>query len=209
MATAIGAYATAANVKTRLGRTDAADDTLIQKYCDQVNQQIETRILHPAAPVGSAVYTFDGSDAVDQGRSILVPMGVRAVTLFEIAQSTNGAFVTVAATDYFLRPNVADRPQGWPAWKITLADIALGATPTRFAAGIGNIRSTMTTGFAVIPDDLVDCGETTVVRAFQARRTGQNDTAGSDAQGQAIISRILANEWKEVLNYYRIDRMVG
>ena len=209
MATAIGAYAQLVNVKLRLLRGDAADDALIQKYCDQVNQQIETRLLHPVAPVGSAVYTFDGSDAVDQGRSILVPMGVRAVTLFEVAQSTNGAFVTVAATDYFLRPNLADRPQGWPAWKITLADIALGATPTRFYPGIGNVRVTMTTGFAAIPDDLVDCAETTVVRAFQARRTGQNDTAGTDATGQVIISRILASEWKEVLNYYRIDRMVG
>lgn len=42
MATATGAYATAALVKARLGITDTADDALLGTICDQVNQFIES-----------------------------------------------------------------------------------------------------------------------------------------------------------------------
>ena len=59
MATATGAYATAALVKARLGITDTTDDALIGSICDQVNQFIESpqgcgRIIAPHV-VGNGV----------------------------------------------------------------------------------------------------------------------------------------------------------
>lgn len=42
MATAVGAYATLTTVKLRLGITDTTDDTLLQGFCDQANQIVET-----------------------------------------------------------------------------------------------------------------------------------------------------------------------
>ena len=59
MATAVGSYATRADVKTRLGITDTTDDSLIDSLCNQVNQSIETytgRILAPW-PVSSTAIT--------------------------------------------------------------------------------------------------------------------------------------------------------
>ena len=49
----------------------------------------------------------------------------------------------------------------------------------------------------------MDCAETVVVRAFQARRTGQGDIVGNADTGQAVISRILAAEWRDLLTRYK------
>lgn len=207
-ATAIGAYAQLPGVKVRLGRltTDTKDDELLQKFCDQVNQQVETRLRRPVCPVPSATYLFNGFDALDRGRTMYIPWGVRSVDLLRVAPQTNGTLLTVAATDYLILPSLMYRtPVGAPGDRIAFVDIPISGITSVFYPGQLNVELTMTCGWDAIPDDLVDCAETTTVRAFQARRTGQGDTSGSDDLGRTIISRILAAEWRDVINRYRLE----
>lgn len=207
-ATAVGTYAQLPGVKMRLGRdtSNTADDEILQKYCDQVNARMETLLRAPICPIASATYLFNGFDAVDQGRSLLVPWGVRSVSLIRVAPQTNGTFLTVASTDYVILPPAMQRqPVGAPGDRISFVDFPVSGTTSRFYPGFTNVEVTMTCGWDFIPDDLVDCGETTAVRAFQSRRTGQGDVVGSDDMGRTIISRILATEWREVIRSYRSE----
>jgi hypothetical protein len=202
VATAIGAYATASLVKARLfaaGVTDTADDTLIGTICDQVNQFIEgpagaQRVL---APITSAIYLFDG----DNSNYLIYPPGIRAVSLLEIADYTGGAFTTVTSTEYFLRPLAQDRdsPQH-PATQVWLGD---QGTYRYFRLGWANVRITMTTGWAAIPDDITDVALTTAVRAWHARQSGQADIIGNDDTGAPLVSRYVAPHHRGILAAYR------
>jgi hypothetical protein len=109
MATATGAYATAALVKARLfaaGVTDTADDTLIGTICDQVNQFIESpqgcgRVLAPR-PVGSGVASANEIQSVTLAKSVGNVTGGHWTLTFEgstttdLAWNVNGAALQVA-----------------------------------------------------------------------------------------------------------------
>ena len=202
MTTAIGAYATTALVKARLlaaGVTDTADDTLIGTIVDQVNQYIEgpqgtRRVL---APVSSAIYLFDG----DGTNCLYYAPGIRAVSLLEVADYTGGSFTTLASTEYFLRPLAQDRdsPQ-WPATWVYLNN--MGAYRW-FRSGIANVRLTMTTGWAAIPDDIIDVALTMAVRAWHARQSGQADIVGTDETGAPVVSRFVSARDRGTLAAYR------
>lgn len=202
MATAIGSYATTSTLKARLlaaGVTDTADDTLLGTICDQVNQMIEGpsgtgRVL---APISSAAYLFDG----DGTNCIYYGPGIRAVSLLEVAEYTGASFATVTSTEYFLRPLAQDRdsPQH-PATRIYLSDLG---TYRYFRVGYANVRVTMTTGWAAIPDDIIDVALTTATRAWHARQSGQADIVGTDETGAPLVSRFVAPYHRGVLNAYR------
>src|SRR5690349_4289549 len=98
MATALGSYATTATLKTRLGITDTTDDALFATICDQSNAYVEGYTGRPICAIGSTSYTFDGYNALENGRCLIVPMlGVRAIGTLEVAPYTGADFVTVPA----------------------------------------------------------------------------------------------------------------
>jgi hypothetical protein len=199
MATAIGTYATLAAVKTRLGITNSTDDALLSTLCDQINQHIETVVGRVLAPVASAIYLFDG----DGSRVLRVTAGIRAVTLLEIAPETGAAYVTIAAGEYFLRPLAQERQLGWPATKIVMSDRpSAGTAYSYFPRGLSTARVTMTTGWAVIPDDVAELAITATVRAWTARMAGQADVIGTDEYGKPIISRYLSGRDRDTLRDY-------
>jgi hypothetical protein len=206
VATAIGTYATATNVQTRLGVTLSAGDlTLVGRYCDQVNSRIEGITRRVLAPITYTAALFDGNDSLENGRCIVIPRGLLTISLLRIALYTGGAFTAVPATDYFIQPNPQERDPGWPGTELWMSDVPTAAnTVPYFASGFANIEITGTGGWAAMPDEIVDCAETVVIRAFQARRTGQSDAQGTDATGATIISRILASEWKQLLDRYTL-----
>ena len=202
MATAIGAYATTALVKARLlaaGVTDTTDDTLIGTIVDQTNQWIEgpAGVGKVLAPVSSAAYLFDG----DGSNCLVYLPGIRAISLLEMADYTGGTFATVASTEYFLRPLAQDRgsPQH-PASQIWLGD---RGTYRYFRLGFANVRVTMTTGWAAIPDDIIDVALTTAVRAWHARQSGQADIIGNDETGAPLVSRYVAPHHRGIIQSYR------
>lgn len=201
-ATAIGAYATAALLKTRMGVSDTADDTALGLICDAVNAYIEGpqccgRVI---APVTSAVYLFDG----DGSRVLRYPKGIRAVTLLEVAQNTNGAYQTVPSTDYRLRPGPADLTPGWPYTRIEMVDIPVGSMGF-FPFGYDTVRVTMTTGWAAIPDDITDVALTAATRAWGSVQAGQQDIVGTDDMGRPLVSRFFSSRDMGTLRAYSVN----
>ena len=201
MATATGTYATAALAKARIGGTfDAADDAVIASLCDQINQYIEDTTGRVLAPVASATYLFDGD-----GLGVLhFPAGIRAVTLLEIADSTGAAFSTVASTDYYLRPLAQDRRPGWPAMEIRFSNAPVG-TYTTFRSGYANVRVTMTTGWAAIPDSIIELALSSVVRAWHARQIGQPESL--DGGGAPVVTNYLSRRDRATLALYSRSRL--
>src|SRR4051812_23476236 len=108
MTTAIGAYATTAALKARANIGDTTDDTVLGTICDQVNQYIETKTRRVLAPVGSATFLLDGNgqDCFEFAR------GIRAITDLSVGDVTGGTRITLASTEYFLRPAAHDRLPG-------------------------------------------------------------------------------------------------
>ena len=205
MPTAIGAYATLADVKLRMGRTDTADDTLIQQLCDETNQWIEGYTGRVIAPYSATIYTLDGSQAT--GTYLDVPIGVRTLTTVEVAPYTGAAFTTLPATDAYLRPAAATLPPGWPATTLLLSDYATGGYAT-WPSGLANIRLTGTFGFAAIPDDVRGVAIARVVRMFHGRQAGQADIIGSDETGSPIVSRYTSPADLATLNRYKRNHVV-
>lgn len=199
-ATAIGAYATFALLKTRLGIADTTDDSVLASICDQINQYIETKVGRVLAPIASATYTFDG----DGSRCLRYPKGIRAVTLLECAQYTGAAYQTVASTQYFLRPGPADRRPGWPYTRIEFTDVPTGPF-TGFPAGFDTVRVTMTTGFEAIPDDVTELALVAATRAWHAVESGQQDIVGTDDMGRPLVSRFFSARDLETLRTYSVD----
>lgn len=80
MATAVGTYATPANLKTRLGIPDANDDTILGRFCDWTNSWIEGRtgrVLVPGSLISTTVASGGGagSSSVTLGSGTGVSIG--------------------------------------------------------------------------------------------------------------------------------------
>jgi len=191
-ATAIGSYATATTLKARAGITDTTDDTLLGLVCDQVNQYIESRTGRVLAPIGTAVYLFDG----DGSTSLFLPLpanaapigGIRAISLLEVAPNTGAAYATVPSTDYFLRQRVG---MTGPYERLIFSDVPT-STYGSFPRGLSTVRLTGTGGWPAIPDDIIDVALTAATRAWFARQSGQVDIVGSTETGQPLISRFFS-----------------
>ncbi len=201
-ATAIGAYATYALLKARMAIPDDTDATQIGLICDQVNAYIEgpQACGRPIAPVSSAAYLFDG----DGSRILQYPKGIRAVSLLEIAQYTGGAFVTIASTDYFLRPGPAELTAGFPYTRIEFSNVPLSGYGF-FPHGYNTVRVTMTTGFAAIPDDVTEVALVAAGRAWHAVGIGQADIVGTDDMGRPLVSRFFSKRDLETLSAYSVN----
>ena len=202
MPTAIGSYATTAAVKTRLGDNGSSNDTLIGTLCDQVNGWIESYTGRPIAPY-DATYTFDYSSWTRDGKTLVVPRGVRSVSSFTLSSQTGGTQSAINAADYFLLPRDHERAPGWPAIRIVLSDYVTLSVYDAASAGYGTAVVTGSWGWAAIPDELKAVAETTAVRAFHARQAGQQDIIGSDETGQPIVSRYVSARDRETLDLYR------
>lgn len=199
-ATAIGTYATAAALKSRIAIGDVVDDTVLGLICDQVNQYIETKTRRVLAPISSATYTFDG----DGTRTLRYPKGIRAVTLLECQLYTTAGYSTVPATQYFLRPSSGDLLPGWPYTRIEFTDFPIGMF-SYFPHGYDTVRVTMTTGWAAIPDDIIDLALTAATRAWHAVQAGQTDIVGTDEMGRPLVSRFFSARDLETLATYSTD----
>lgn len=199
-ATAIGAYATAALLKTSLGVTDSTDDTALGLVCDRINAYVELFTGRVLAPIASAAIKLDG----DGSRELRYPKGIRAVTLLEIADYTGAAYQTIAAGDYFLRPGPAGLRPGWPYTRIMLSDHPAGSH-TRFSAGLDTVRMTATTGWTAIPDDVTELAITAATRAWHSAQAGQSDIVGTDEMGRPLVSRFFSARDLGTLRTYSVD----
>lgn len=205
MATAIGSYATASALKSRINISDTTDDTVLGTICDQVNQYIETKTGRVLAPITSTTYLYDG----DGSRDLYLPVptdktpigGIRAVTLVEAKQYTGTTFETVASTQYFLRGRVTiTGPYEW----LYFTDHPTGSF-SRWPRGYETVRVTGTAGWNAIPDDITDLALTAATRAWQSVEAGQQDIIGTDEMGRPLVSRFFSARDMETLRTYGIS----
>lgn len=197
-------YANIGGVKARLGITDTTQDTILTTICGAVNGWLEMRMRRSVGSTTTTVLTFDGRSALENGRCILVPIGVQSVSLLEVAAVTGDPFVTVPASDYFIRPLIQDREPGWPGFEVWMTDIPSSAnTLPVFTPGYANVRMTGVYQWAVTPPELIQVAEIAVVRAWQARQSGESDMTGSAELGMPTVSRYISGEDRVVVDHYR------
>lgn len=168
---------TTAQVKTRLGITDAGVDALISEYIDQVSDWISEYTGRKLVPDAGATYTFDTL----RGSIIEIPRGIRAVTSLGLSAvdqpDSGGTYTTVAAADIALRPLTQDRPTGWPAFRVVVLGGAWRVSTARNGAKIvGDF------GFAAAPPEVQGVALDAVVAAFKSRKMGTSGVIGGDDQ---------------------------
>src|SRR5262245_20998699 len=207
MPTASGSYATLANVKARMAQSGVTfgtnDDTILTTLCNQTNGWIEGKTGRVIAPITYTNALFDGFDALEDGKLLVFPRGLRSVSLLEIAPFTGGTFATVPPSDYFIQPESNNRDPGWPGTELWLTNIpsASNASPV-FFPGWQNVRLTGTGGWAAIPDEIAGLAEKLVVAAYRARASGGGGSVVIGSDGSRVIERSLdAQDWHLVNSY--------
>ena len=195
-------YCSLLDVKQRLQRSaDILDDELFAQYIEEATDFMRGYIGRDLIDTGTT-YTFDGYDALHGGRCLLVPRGVRSLSLLETAATTGASFTTVTSTDYFLRPTTQERSPGWPATELWLSDMS--ASLPAFPRGYANVRLTGTFGFSPIPRRIEEVALNLVVRMYASRQAGQMDMLGAGGDGgQPIVSSFLSKRDRETLDRFR------
>jgi len=212
MATAVGAYATTALVKERLDvDTDhtwtTEQNTLLGKFCDDVNQWLETYTGQVLAPITYTNALFDGwpypmGSVVRGGKGLRFPHGIRSVSALAVADATGGSFTSATSGDWFYWPGANETSPAMPSRILMLSNLPAGPV-NHFPPGYENIKVTGTGGPATIPDDVRSVAVTTVVRAWRARQSGQSDEIATlEADGSVIVSRFVSAEDRNTLKRY-------
>lgn len=173
--------ATTAQVKTRLGITDAVDDSLISELLDQVSDYCQNFTGRKLVPVASTTYVFDTT----YGPTLrLGALGIRSVTSMGVAQThqpdSAGTYISVPTADILLRPKAQDATNGWPYQEVWLSRGILSGTTRNFADAQNGCTITGTFGFAVTPPEIVSVTIDAVVAAYQARKNGASGVMGSE-----------------------------
>jgi hypothetical protein len=158
---------------------------------------------------GSATLLFDASSVRAQGRELLVPMGLQAVTYLGAASTDQpddgtGSY-TAITTGFYLDPPAQDRPDGAPAYSVSL-----GSTAGRWLPS-GDwkrcVKVTGTWGWAVVPDRVAQIAIHAVVRSFRARQDGSGAPdlaiAGPDG-GMRILRDFSPAELAELRAAWRV-----
>lgn len=204
MATATGAYAVLANVKSRLGITDTTDDTVLTEICNETNQMVEEFTGRVLAPLTYTNALFDGYNAFEDGRCLLIPFGILTVTTLETASYTGGPFQTVPATDYFIRPTAQERLPSEPGYELWMTDIPSASNQIPyFLSGFANVRLNGTGGWAATPDDVTMVAENYAVALYRARGAGGSDEFTLGADGVRRFSRLMSSDDVRILEKYR------
>lgn len=182
-------YATLEAVKLRLGLTDTDDDQKLSVVIAEVNDWLEDILGCPVGPSTATALTLDSRDARNEHRMLYLRQGIRSVSALTVAGRP--------VTSFYLRPLAHDRRPGWPAQYLWLANGH--AFPNDWA----DVVVTGEFGFESIPTTLTEVAEVVAVRAFNAIRTGQADTTGSDGQGQPQVSRYVAGRDRDTIERFR------
>lgn len=201
-------YCSIHDAKQRLGITvaDTTDDEELVQIISQTAGFIESKTGRPLYPDPVLIYTFDGAGAVDNGKTLLVPRGVRTVSAITHATTTGGTPVAVAATDYILRPLVQDRPPGWPATEIRLTDVA--ALPYWYPA-YANVVVTGTFGWAAVPREIEAIALRLVINAWKLRGSGGADIVSVGVDGSRTFENALSWQDRKTLESYAGAPYVG
>lgn len=208
---ASGLYCSLYDAKQRLGiaATDTTDDENLLQFCVEATALIKGFTHRDLAPTTLTAALYDGYDAVEDGRCLLIPDGIRSISLLEIATNTGATFTTVASGDYFIRPTAQERDPGWPGTEVWITDIPSSSTTTPyFPPGFANIRITGTGGWSATPDEIASVALNTVVAKWRGRGAGGGDTFTIGGDGERTFTRYLSFEDKATLKRYQLRSLV-
>lgn len=173
-------FATASEVKARIGITDGTDDTLLGLLCDEVTAWMQGYMGRRMIPETAQTYVFDTS----YGNVLYVPRGVRTITTLGVASThqpdSGGVYTTVPATDYLLRPKTADAPEGTPFTEVHISRGTLAGTVSRFSRADNGASIAGNFGPAAVPADLRAAAIDAVAAAYAVRRQGASGVIGAD-----------------------------
>jgi hypothetical protein len=171
---------TTAQVKARLGVSDAVDDVVLSELIDQLTSWIEGYTGRKLVPEPAATYTFD----TVAGGVLRIPRGIRTITSMGVATShqpdTGGVYTTIPAADRLLRPLPEGNSIGWPFFQVWFSRAS-----TALVHAFGNWQNGATItgdfGFALTPPDIQSVAIDGVVAAYQAMSDGASSVIGADA----------------------------
>jgi len=207
-------YCSLYDAKQRLtiAATDTTDDENLLQFVGQASSWIESRTgrtFLPDPPSGTKTYTFDGTGAIENGRCLLIPRGIRSITLLQNGLYTGATLQTIPATDYFLQPSPQNRDPGWPATELWLTDIPSSGNPVPyFAYGFQNIAITGAFGWASTPSEIEDIALTAVVSMWRSRGSAGGETITIGTTGERTIERSLSYEQRATLSRYTLKTVV-
>ncbi len=167
---------------------------------------LKNAYLTGAAVVGC--YVYDGEDALENGRALLLRIGLNGVTQLEAALVTppNDTFHQVPPSDFFLYPRIHDREPGWPATELRLTNVPTSANPSPvFLPMMHNVRviPAGTAGWPAMPDEIVKVANQLVARAFRGRALAGLNAGQVGDDGQMTVSQFMETaDWK-VIHFYR------
>lgn len=193
-----GLLASVNDLRQRLAgdQTDQTQDENLLEWLRQVTSFIHTRTGRVFTPDPVTVYTHDGNEALENRRCLPIPNGVQSISLLEIAPYTGAAFVTIPASEYFLRPTVQDRMPGWPATELWMTDIPSSANAVPyFMPGMANVRRTGVSGWPAIPADISAIALNLAEAAAREGGASGGDTITIGIGGERTYERSLS--WKD------------
>ncbi len=219
-------YVSEALLKGQIDITDQSDDTLLSVICDRVNQYIESQTGQPVGPIPSRTYLYDVASLTQLQMyhhyyrylpqsgggwgpaRLFTPMpvdaptkgigGLRTVSTVEIAPYTGAAYITLDATDYFLRERAGvSGPFRW----LCLSDRPTGLY-RNFPVGRATVRVTATAGWDIIPSDITMVAVEMAKRGWNARQAGYQDAV--DDQGQPLVARLVTGQERATLRNYSL-----
>lgn len=205
---AAGEYTTLALVKADMDITDNTADTAIQTKVDAANARLNEYVGMFIGPSSDTTRTYDvplRARTSDGWRMLTIPGGVRTVSLLEVATQTGGAYSTVPATDYFLRPLASQLPTGQPFSTIWITNLPSSGSVNAYYSGYATIRVTGTFGPAAVPASLQEIATTLAKRMWLSRRSGEGDVIGTTAFGTAMFTRFLSLDDKRTLDWWRYE----
>jgi hypothetical protein len=176
-------YCSLYDVKQALGLlpTSTADDEELLQHIDETAGRIEAYTHRALYPDPVTLYTFDGYDALANGRLLPVPRGVVSLSLVRYANQTGGTFTSLASDAYVLRPADAGRPPGWPANQVWLTGTS---GVSAFPGGYGNIELTGVFGWPSVPREIAALARRATIAAWRARSSGGGDTVTIGVMGE-------------------------
>lgn len=197
---------TLADVKQRLGITDATDDELLLELIDQVTDEIiaytgRQLVPDPATGTKTVYLDYDGD-----GATLWLPRGVRSVSYLGVATGDQpddgtGTYTEITATYRYVDPPEHERSRGWPGTRITLRDTA----PATFYAGKRTVKLTGAFGWAAVPPTIERIAQNVVVRRYIARQSGRGgaDIVVGSPDTAFTTLRDVSPEERRTLDGYR------
>lgn len=205
----------------QLSTAASTDVQVLNNIIDAVSLGIE-RYTNRRFYTTTGDSTFDLDGPAVESRLYISPMDIASLTSVALAADTvaaaSGTYTTIDTADWYLRPiaGTGERPDGWPASKILLAEDASGTYSNSsqqymwFQPGMETVRlvgkfgwNTTSINSTAFPQDIRHAAAEWTIGLWRARNSGAAQEVGFEGLGTVQISRTMPASVRMVLDNYR------